>query len=468
MKSLFRPAVIIYGLEISGSAIRLVWLEKNNLRKESAALPPGVIKNGKLKNKEKFLEALRNLKSSLEGKGIIPAVVSLPAENVQTKAFNLPAVSEIDLPAAAAVNLQVISPLDARTAYYDWQKLSDGGEFLGAFVQREIAEEFLGVLGQAGFEILAVEFPALAIARLAKEQSAAADLSQPQMILAVSADGLEFSVIKNGELAFSHFVPSAGIANFNEAVVQELQKAIDASLGSNLILITPSLREEIEKTVKEKYPQLRVRALALEKFTDLAPVWYPALGSALRAKFLKNGAKMINLAPDPAGNQFLKLEIQAFAGSWQKAILTVLNLLAGIFLISSAGLAVISYRLESKINAAAKTPEMQAVNSLQEKSKAFNNLVEKISVAENQANNWPLILKELANIGKPLGIIFSQIAIDGSKASVSGKGETELEILEFKNKLAANQNLFKNVNLPLASIISNKDKTVSFSLSFEL
>lgn len=469
MTSIFKPIVTIYGLEISGSAIRLVWLEKNHLKKESIALQPGIIKDGKLKNKEKFSEALLNLRSSLEGKGIIPAVVSLPANSVQVKPFSMPAVSETDLPAAAAVNLQVISPIDKRTAYYDWQKLSDsGGDFLGAFVPRETADEFIGILSQTGFEILAVEFPALAIARLIKEQSAAADLSKPQIILTVSGDGLEFSAIKNGALAFSHFVSGNAIDNFNETIVKELQKAMDVYSGSNLILITPSLHQEIEKTVKEKYPQLRTRTLALEKFTGLAPVWYAALGSVLRAKFLKSGVKIINLAPSADGNRFLKMEIQAFIGSWQKAILTALNVLAGVFLMSAVGLAVIAYRLESKINLLTKTPEMQSVNLLQEKATVFNNLVAKISAAENQANNWQLILKELGNIGKPLGIIFSQISIDGSKASISGKAETELEVLGFKNKLIADQSIFKNVNLPLASIISNKDKTVSFKLTFEI
>lgn len=469
MKSLFRPTVIIYGLEISSSAIHLVWLERNKLKKESVALGPGIIKDGRLKNREKFLEAFLNLRPRLDGGGIIPTVISIPANNVQVRSFNLPAVSETDLPAAAALNLQMISPIDVRTAYYDWQKLSvQGGEFLGAFVRRDIADEYFAVLNEAGFEAVAVEFPALAIARLIKEQSAAADLSKPQIVLTVSSDGLEFLVVKNGELAFSHFVPNSSTQHFNETITKELEKTFDVYPGNNLILIAPSLHQEIERAVKEKYPQLRVRTLALEGLAGLAPVWYAALGSALRSRFLKSENKIINLVPTAGIGQFRKLELRAFIGSWQKVILIVLYFLSATFLVSAVSLAVFSYQLTVKVESGSKTPEALEVNSLQGKATQFNNLVAKVSAAKNQSNDWSPVLKELSNIAKSLNIVLAQVSIDGPKTLVSGKAETELEVLGFKTKLIAKENLFKNVNLPLSNIISNKDKTVSFSLNFEI
>lgn len=467
-KSLFWPEAAVCGLDIESSAVRLVWLENGRLKKESAPLPPGTIRGGRLENKNQFSETLRKLKSESGFSGKIPVLLSFPPESVAVKNFNLPNLRESELPAAAALNLQLNSPAEARSAYYDWQK--SGQEFLAAFIRREIADEYIAALEGVGFAVLAAEFPALALARLIKEESAALDLSKPQIVLSVSGDGLEFLALKSGELVFSRFYPVAIIEKFSEVLLKGLGRTLEFSSGSGLVLAAAGLRKEIEQIIKTKYPDLKIRLLALRRFSGLAPVWYAGLGSALRSRFLRTDKKIISLAPAASGDQLGCFEVLSFARAWQRAFLKILNLTAAIFLVLAVGLSFWFYYLQSRILTASQSPAALEAAAIGRQAEQFNNLLAKVLSAKDQSNDLPAILSEINSAAKSAGVTLVNVAFDGEsgKVSISGKAASESEVLDFKNKLAAKESVIKNVILPLSGVVSNKDKTVSFGLTFNI
>ena len=107
----------------------------------------------------------------------------------------------------------MLSPIDFANDYSDWQKLDynkkDGGdmEILGVFIQKEIIDDFDSSLKAVGFMPVAIEFGGLALGRLIKEGAANIIGTDNHFILfLVGVNGLGFSLLKNGDIYFNHFV----------------------------------------------------------------------------------------------------------------------------------------------------------------------------------------------------------------------------------------------------------------------
>ena len=446
----------VCGLSVSYSSVRLVSLEKNGGRKERAAFGPGVFKDGKLKDWKPLLRALIILRSKFKKiSGKMPVVFSLPECGVQLRRFNLPSGTREDISAFAALNLQTISPINVRDAYYDWQGLD--GEFLGAFVHRGIVEQYLRLLNEAGFMVLAVEFSALALARLIKERASALDLSRPHLTAFVSDDGLEFLVIKNGNLYSRYFVGLDSVKDFDEALVKGAETAIGQEAVNNLILIAPAgLYQKIEQTIKDRLPYLRVKPLALPHFFDVAPDWYVSLGSALR--FSSGQApKQIDLSPHSSQGEVQKLKKQILVLTWQKLILKISASAAVILLAGAVSVNFISSRLEKEISANSQSAEFQEAQFLK-----------KVQTAQAQSNDFSGILEKLRALVMQNKIDFSRLIVKAEEGKIilNGLAAKETDVIKFKDKLTAAE-LFKEITLPLSDIITNKDG-VSFILTFEI
>lgn len=443
----------IGGLSISNSSVRLVSLEKNGkLKKERVVFGPGVFKNGKLKDWKPLLRALIILRSKLKKiPGKIPVVLSLPECSVQLRRFNLPAGEIKDISSSAALNLQMVSPIDIRDAYYDWQKLD--GEFLGAFVHRGIVEQYLRLLNEAGFLALAVEFSALAVSRLIKERASAIDLSRPHLVALVSGSGLEFFVVKNGNLFSRHFVNLDSDKNFDDAFVQGAETAIGQEAVNNLILIAPELSRKIEEVIKDRLPFLRVKPLALSEFFNVTPEWYPSLGSALR--WPEHGEKSINLSPSGSQDEAVKLKKQNRVLIWQKFILKISASAAVLLVAGAISAKLISDQLEIKISANRQAAEFQEAR-----------LLKKVQSANAQSNDFSGILEKLRALATQNKIDFARLIIKGEESRIilNGTAAKEADVIKFKDKLAA-ENLFKEVSLPLSEIVAKPGGGVDFNLN---
>ena len=164
------PAPPVGGLDISNSRIAFIRIKDDRVIQGSTPLLPGTLENGKVKDKNTFLSALKKLHSEIaKKKETVQIILSIPSPNVYTEVFKLPYLSSEKLHEAARLNLQMISPLDVQTAYYDAEPISDVGEggqieFLGAFANQAVIKDYRDLLSAAQFSVVAVEFPALALA----------------------------------------------------------------------------------------------------------------------------------------------------------------------------------------------------------------------------------------------------------------------------------------------------------------
>ena len=201
-------------MEISDVDLKFSLIKDDEFISYSAKLAAGVIKDGKISDRERFLSALSVMHSQITAKmkEKINVIVNISDNNVYFQVFNLPML-ESNLKEAVNLNLKMISPIDFSKAYSDWQAIgeevindSDQLEIFGAFSESQMIDEFDKSLREANFMPVAFEFSGLALARLAVDFGANVNKNKPFLLFYIGANGLSFNLIRNGNLYFNHFV----------------------------------------------------------------------------------------------------------------------------------------------------------------------------------------------------------------------------------------------------------------------
>ena len=491
LKQLLWPKEVIAGLEIKDSAARLIQIEGDTLKKAVISLEPGIIENGMVRDKNRLIQNLLKLHAEFtrHSKREVPVIVSIPSAAVYTQVFSTPALSEKDLEEAAELNLKSISPIDLKTGYADWQKIGvqerDGKiEFLGAFVKSSAADDFIECLESAKFVPVAVEFPALAIGRSIKEFSAGVNLEKPQVVLNVASDGIDFFVLRNGNLYFNYFVPWKLIledsgrareilfADFKDTILRELKKVATFYLShwqgklETLVLISQALNQEITEFIKINFP-FKVIDFKLRKFSDLPPPWLGALGSAVRGEIPRAGDNLISLMAVGTEKGYYQSEIKFFIKVWRDVFLATLAFLALVFVLVDSLLYQTNLKLANQLQEIISAPHGTEVAELQEQARRFNQLVDKAAAArEKSLARSPIFSKINSLITRD--ITLTRVLVDAQQPSglLSGRAVSEAAAIALKNALIKEG--FKEVSLPLSTLIANVDQSVSFTISFKL
>ncbi|MDP2705615.1 MAG: hypothetical protein Q8O49_00185, partial [bacterium] len=231
----------IGGLQINNNSLQFVLIEENEPRTAVLKLPPGVLFDGRIKNKEEFSKAISQFREMISGskkkKGSIKVIVSLPAEIIFNQNFNIPNVGSDNLKEAARLNLQMISPLPADKSYSDWQIINeneDRYELLGVLAEKVVIDEFSSILIEGGFLPVAFEYPALSLSRFVNKF---VNLENKTiLVIDVSSDGIDLFILKNSRLYFDHFRSWHSIQGeerqitkvaFQNAVIEETQRVIN-------------------------------------------------------------------------------------------------------------------------------------------------------------------------------------------------------------------------------------------------
>ncbi len=479
----------IAGLEIKDAAARIAQFENGVIKKSAVLLEPGIIEAGKVKDREKLAESLRKLHSQFSGaKEKIPVIVIIPSANIYAQVFSVPSLSGQELQDAAQLSLASISPIDLDAAYADWQQLSavprdNRIEMLGAFVSSPVVDEYVDVLEGAGFTPIAVEFPALALARTIRDFSAGVDIRKPQVVLNVSSDGIDFIALRHGNLYFDYFIPwkviqeegKAGreilFSDFKETIVKEIKK-VSAFYGSHwegaldkIILVSQALNEEISNFIKENF-HFEVVELKLTQFRDLPTSWFGVLGSAIRGKMPRSEDNLISLMKVGTEEKYFRGRIQVSVKSWGNVLVATLGFLALLFVLTDSFLYRISERMISQ-NLGASGAESAEIAELQEQARRFNQLLAKVSSAEEMSESQSPFFSEI-NLLAQRAVTLERILVNREAGTVllSGQAGDEATALQFKNSLVAAG--YEDVSLPLSNIVPNPNQTVSFSLTFRL
>ncbi len=489
--NLINPQPPIGGLEISESDMRFIGFKRGNVFRFGLKLEPGIIEDGKIKNRQGFLSALSKIRAETAGKTAkkIYVVVNVSDSDIYTEIFNLPLTASANLDEAANLNLQMISPIDVNASYYDWQFLgekvidgSDQFEFFGAFIPKHIVDEYESALTEAGFGVAAVEFPGLSLTRVLIESGEGILKNKAYLLLYLGGNGLTFCLVKDGNLYFTHSVSWSSVYgeqrqivfdSFKKLIIDETKKVLNfyenhwqGDAVENFLIVSPGLTNEISRIVSENFPSLTVKIPVLKKFKELPAEWFVALGGAVRGLIARSEDTIISLASIGTEEKFRQFQILNFVKIWRNIVFTSLFF---VFLTFASGewfLIKTERILEEKTVNATVIAENKEIVRLENEAINFNKKIESVLAAKKQLIELSPFFEKIRELAAE-EIIIDRILVQSSQTPVliSGRAKNEKAVIDFKDALEKTPQ-FKNINLPFSAIAPVDNETLGFSISF--
>jgi hypothetical protein len=474
------------GLEISDEVLRLARFDGKAWQMHAIRLTPGVMEHGKIKNREALIAALAALKAKLGRSGgakKINVVVSLGSVEAYTQVFTLPVVQGDSLEQAVALNLQMASPLEAGESYSGWQIVGRNEntvqlEILSAFVDRKVVDELADALFEAGFLAMAVESKALALTRVLREKGAGIEAGKPYLFVNLGNAGLDFLIIRNGELYFEYMTAwsdladdkgEIAIAKFETTFATNLKQVLNfynqhwTEPLTAIILSAIALEDEAERVIAESTSLPAVR-LTLVMGQPISSEWLMALGSSLRGVRLKTKHYEINLLGDDSRDRFHEEQLLHFMRFWRVVVPVTLALLVITFGVADAFLASTKNQIESRSVNLGSTQSSE-IATLEDSAKRFNRLVGLVKTVESMQDPKNVALAAIADKAKDL-ITINRVTFQAFSVPItlSGTAPSEDRVIAFRAALDKDR-AFSGINLPLTGIQTN-GASVSFSMSF--
>jgi len=485
------PVPPIGGMEISESAIHFVWIRNGELLTANLRLPPGVIEAGKIKDRANFVSSLKSLRlKTPEFKKNNYVVLILPQNNVYTQVFNIPVLAGEQIEEAAKLNLQMLSPIEIKTAYADWQKVGeapiDGGQFelLGAFIETRVVEDYISALRESDFKVAAVEFSSLALVRTVASLGENIDLSAPHLILQISAEGVTIIIMRSGSLYFTHFNSwqslheeigkrEITLDDFKGILNKELQRIINfysthwPGQPDKLILVSESLLAELGVFLESSF-KIKVISLALKEYKNIPTSWFPALGAALRGLIPRTSDNFISLMAITVQKEYFQTRILNFTSLWRNIAITTSVFLFMLFVILDGFLLRTEGRMKEQVLTAYPSVTISEIDELKTSANKFNKLVALADKAAKQTTDWTPFLQKISDLaGEKVKIERLSVESTFKKVLVIGLAVNETEVINFKNKLLEEKN-FSDVDLRLSEVKIRPDGTADFNVMFNL
>ncbi|RJQ30816.1 hypothetical protein C4572_03580 [Candidatus Parcubacteria bacterium] len=194
----------------------------------------GVVERGVIKEKDKLVALLRNLRGKIKTKYI---VASLPEEKVFLSLIKFPVTDEENLREALALQLDEHIPMPAKDAIFDFDiikgRKKETDKFfhinLAAF-ERSFVESYRDVFVEAGFMPLAFEMEAQAFARSVVPR----DEEENVMVIDFGRTRATFAIVNEAKVQFAITVAVSG---------EEIEKAFMENLNID--------RSQVEKAKRE-------------------------------------------------------------------------------------------------------------------------------------------------------------------------------------------------------------------------
>lgn len=467
--------------------MQYVSFEKEKIQTYFFRFPPGVMKNGRVQNAEEFINILKQIREAVNPRKkthILQVIVTLPTEVVFTQSFEVPNVGEEKLEEAANLNLQMISPIPHESAYMSWQLVKEGDdhfELFGAFAEKNIIEEFRNVFEGASFHPIAFEFPALSLSRVITQSVNLKE--KPVLILQVSGDGINLSILRHNTLQFDYFRSWQSIQGegkqisrdaFEQVLVDEVQKVINFTLSrfkemlEQVIVVAPGFEGDIQQVLKGRFGNLGIIPFVLPS-QEVTPSWYVAYGSALRGGSDFNRDQHINLNYGMSADLFFEQYIFGFTKLWRNVLGIVFLFFFVLFLISALFLGRQLKNLSAELNISQTKINDKEFIDIQSKTLEFNAMVDAIRREPRYGTFFSSFIDYFRKLTNENKITIDRIELSSPAASiqVSARAPDTGTAIIFKNVLLKNER-FKNVDLPLFGIRELPDNTASFSLTFSV
>lgn len=488
LKNILTAPLPVAGLEISATSIKFLMVKNQTILQASLRLPAGIIVHGEIKDRKSLVSALKSLHTQISPPSKpITVILNLPSSLPFTQAFSVPLIEPEHLEESIKLNLQMISPNKIEESYYDWQEIKtnkDLGhiELLGAFANSKAIDSFTSCAGEANFNIIAVEFPGIALARLIRERWGGLENEQSYLMIYINGEGLLLAILKNGNVYFNHFTSweqVVGTGNelktfeqIQDFFAQEIQRVLNFYLGrsgtplTEAILISPVFNYEVVKLISQKL-NLHIRNLMITELPKLQPNWFPVLGTGLRGVIPRSRDTEITLTMTNAQTGYYDERTIMFISGWRNIIIGAMVCMLASFIVIDTLLTKESNLLENQVLTEFSSKDFSESKKISGAITDFNyqlDIIEKI--ASQESSSSPFLKSVFDVAGK--NIIIEKLSGTSAKYTLIGRGPSTETFLDFKNRLLKDSR-FTGIDWSPASVTPDSDnKTVKFTIYFAL
>jgi hypothetical protein len=386
---------------------------------------------------------------------------------------------------AVALNLEMTSPISRTNSYAGWHIVgrddkSANLEILSAFVDKMQVDSVMAGFDEAGFNVYAVESKALALARLLREQGDGFDVSVASIIFSINGNGMEFLIIRSGQLYFRYFVSWRDIQGegreiawdvFQSAFLRHFRQVVNYYEAHwkdglrNVFLIAGEMEENVTRMISENFP-LQAKRLVATIAKDANPEWFAPIGGALRGLMSPHDDRELNLLGVSARKEFRKHEIIGFLKFWRIVMPSaLLLLLAGVFtvdmyLVRARG------SNELKSGKGISQEERKTIDDFAARVKSFNTSVTAIKSAGKDTFKKMVAFELVEGLFKASSSTLLRFGVQEKKNVISliGWADSEARVTKLVDSFKASPQA-QDVNLPLTDVIV-RDDGVSFSMTF--
>ena len=482
------PKEKIVGIEINSQKMRMLYLEldrsgKSIVRGQSEIeIDEEDFSFGKMKDIKKISKAFGKLKNNFKPQKSLSsfAILTIPQNEIYNEIIEFPAaLSEEQLVEFIGLNASENLPLPLSECYIDWQIIKNGNKtnsVLISTIPRKIADNYIEILKENGFKLIALEASFLSIER------AVFISEKPTIFLYLTDGGITSIIYKNKSPYFSQFeswnetTPGKEISNtkdLNKAIKDKIKKLTLYFESQNnklkiekLLLASHGFDADIiiKKIGKIALPmekaELKIKSL---KNND----WILVAGAAARAFIPRSDDRIISLLP--VGTESL-YETQK-AVSFIKSILTLIFSLAifyiAIFSASCLFIIGLEKNISDQISIRNNLPLSEEYIKIKSETKEFNGYSNDLAkIYPETKSNYDNILKNI-NKFNTSGISITKLtsAKQNKAVHILGIASTRENMSVFRSKIE-NSNLFENVKFSVKNIAQKEN--IIFEISLEL
>lgn len=485
--NLLIPKEKIVGMEINSQKLRMLYLELDRngkafvKGKSETDLEEGVIVSGMVKDSQKLSLAIKKLKENFKPKKFLSpfVIVTISQNGVYSDIIELPDnLTNEQLAEAISLNAAENLPLPLSQCYIDWQVIERKGiknRVLAASLPKKIADDYINVLKENGFRLIALEASFLSIER------AICIPRNPTILLYLTDEGIT-NVIYNNRFSYFSKFEFWFEASLGEQIkkAEDVNKIIKRKIKEATAFFESKYKLKIEKILLMSYgfdADIIIKKIGI---TD-APIqkaelkinsidnsdWVPSGGAAARAFIPRSDDAVISLLPIGTESLYETQKTISFANSISLLISAIASLYLIIFTAAFIFISFIESNISKQIEFRNSIAMPQEYSRIESETKEFNDYIESFLAINPKSNmDYTKILDGINKLNTP-GIYLANIkaAKPADPILVSGTASSRENLNVFKKNIE-DSSYFKKTKFSIPNITQRSN--ISFSLTLYL
>jgi len=472
--NLLIPKEKIVGIEIGTQKIRMLYLKQDSFGnvklqgKAETGLDEGVIVFGVIKNKKKLSETLKKLKENFKPKGDLSpfAIVTIPQNSVYSDVLSFSKQLNNDqLVEAISFNAASSLPLPLAECYMDWQVIEKGetkNKVLISTISKKIADDYIDVLKENGFKLIALESAALSLGR-------AADTSDSTVLfLYLTEEGATSMVYSDKNCYFSQFESwqelsgGKGISNLADLnkslqlkiknLARYFEKQFDPLKIKKVLLMSEGFNaDEVIKNIDSVDLPIEKAKSNISAISNYD--WIPAAGAASRGFIPRSDDTIISLLPVGTESLYENQKALSFSKSIFAMIFSLSCFYIAVFILYFSFISFLGSGIEKQMNSRNNIVFPAEDLKIEQETKEFNAYVGDLALVYPKVKaDYASALEKITRINS-FGVSISNMNITdlASPITVSGLASSRESLNAFEFQLESSAS-FKNVKFSVQNI----------------